>query len=97
MKTNLRLDFSRPGKPTDNAPIESFDARLRAECLNAHVFETLEDAEETLTSWRSDHNALRPHSALGILTPREVAELGQRGCRPSLAQVPRIAAGIKTG
>ena len=47
-------DFRRPGKPTDNAHIEPFNARLRAECLNAHVFESLEDAEETLTSWRSD-------------------------------------------
>jgi len=47
---HVRLDFSRPGKPTDNAYIESFNARLRAECLNAHVFESLEDAEEPLTS-----------------------------------------------
>ena len=77
-REDVRLDFSRPGKPTDNAHIESFNARLRAECLNAHVFESLEDAEETLTSWRSDYNAVRPHSALGMLTPREFAELGQR-------------------
>jgi putative transposase len=70
-REDVRLDFSRPGKPTDNAHIESFNARLRAECLNAHVFESLEDAEETLTSWRSDYNAVRPHSALGMLTPRE--------------------------
>jgi transposase InsO family protein len=53
-------------------------SRLRAECLNAQVFESLEDAGETLTSWRSDYNAVRPHSALGMLTPREFAELGQR-------------------
>ncbi len=65
----MRLDFSRPGKPTDNAHIESFNARLRAECLNAHVFESLEDVEETLTSWRSDYNAIRSHSALTMLTP----------------------------
>jgi putative transposase len=77
-REDVRLDFSRPGKPTDNAHIESFNARLRTECLNAHVFESLEDAEETLTSWRSDDNAVRPHSALGMLTPREFAELGQR-------------------
>ena len=77
-REDVRLDFSRPGKPTDNAHIESFNARLRAECLNAHVFESLEDAEETLTSWRSDYNAVRPHGALGMLTPREFAELGQR-------------------
>ncbi len=67
-REDVRLDFSRPGKPTDSAYIESFNARLRAECLNAHVFESLEDAKETLTSWRSDYSAVRPHSALGILT-----------------------------
>ena len=81
-REDVRLDFSRPGKPTDNAHIESFNAPLRAECLNAHVFESLEDAEETLTSWRSDYNAVRPHSALGMLTSKieswEFAELGQR-------------------
>ncbi len=77
-REDVRLDFSRPGKPTDNAHIESFNARLRAERLNAHVFESLEDAEETLTSWRSDYVAVRLHSALGMLTPREFAELGQR-------------------
>jgi transposase InsO family protein len=77
-REDVRLDFSRPGKPTDNAHIESFNAWLRAACLNAHVFESLEDAEETLTSWRSDYSAVRLHSALGMLTPREFAELGQR-------------------
>jgi putative transposase len=74
----MRLDFRRPGQPTDNAHIESFNVRLRAECLNAHVFESLEDAEETLTSWRRDYIAVRPHSASGMLTPKEFAELGQR-------------------
>ena len=74
----IEHEFIRPASPEQNAHIESFNARLRAECLNAHVFESLEDAEETLTSWRSDYNAVRPHSALGMLTPREFAELGQR-------------------
>ncbi len=77
-REDVRLDLSRPGKPTDHAHIESFNARLRAECLNAHVFESLEDAEETLTSWRSDDDTVRTHSALGMLTPSEFAELGQR-------------------
>jgi putative transposase len=77
-REDVRLDLRLPGKPTDNAHIESFNARLRAECLNAHIFESLEDAEQTLTSWRRDYNAVRPHSALGMLTPREFAELGQR-------------------
>ena len=65
----VQLDFTRPGKPTDNAHIESFNARLRAECLKAHVFDSFEDAEETLTSWRSDYNALHPHSAWARCPP----------------------------
>jgi putative transposase len=58
--------------------IVSFNAWLRAECLHAHVFESLEDAGETLTTWQSDRDAVRSHSALGMLTSREFAELGQR-------------------
>ena len=54
-REKVSLDFSRPGKPTDNAFIESFNARVRAECLNAHVFESLEDAKNILTHWRSDY------------------------------------------
>jgi putative transposase len=77
-REDVRLDFSRPGKSTNNAHIESFNARLRAECLNAHVFESLEDAEEPLPLWWSDYNAGRPRSAQGMLTPKEFAELGQR-------------------
>lgn len=77
-REDVRLDFSRSGKPADNAYVESFNARLRAECLNAHSFELLDDADKTLTSWRRDSNAVRPQSALGMLTPTEFAELGQR-------------------
>ncbi len=74
---DMRLDFSRPGKPTDNAHIESLHARRRAECLNAHVFESLEAAAETLPLWRSDFNAVRPHSPSCMLTPRTFVGLGQ--------------------
>ena len=63
------LDFSRPGKPTDNAFIEAFNGRLRAECLNAHWFLTLADAAEKLEAWRSYYNEVRPHGALGQKTP----------------------------
>ena len=77
-REKVSLDFSRPGKPTDNAFIESFNARVRAECLNAHVFESLEDAKNILTNWRSDYNKFRPHSALGMLTPEVFAALSQR-------------------
>lgn len=56
----VTLDFSRPGKPTDNAFIEAFNGRFRAECLNAHWFLSLADAREKLEAWRKDYNEHRP-------------------------------------
>lgn len=76
----VKLDFSRPGKPTDNAFIESFNGRLREECLNEHWFESLQDAQQTLDAWRQDYNEQRPHSALGQRTPREFAALSVQTC-----------------
>ena len=69
----VKLDFSRPGKPTDNAYIESFNARFRLECLNEHWFLGLDDVKEKVESWRQDYNTERPHSALNNLTPEEFA------------------------
>jgi len=69
----VELDFSRPGKPTDNAHIEAFNARFRQECLNASWFLSLADARDRIESWRRDYNEERPHSALGSLTPRAFA------------------------
>ncbi len=66
----LVLDFSRPGKPTDNAFIEAFNGRLRSECLDAHWFMSLPDAREKLEAWRVDYNQLRPHSAIGNKAPQ---------------------------
>jgi putative transposase len=66
------LDFSRPGKPTDNAFIESFNGKFRAECLNAHWFMSLEDAHEKMEAWRRDYNEVRPHSAIGNKPPIEL-------------------------
>ena len=63
------LDFSRPGKPTDNAFIEAFNGRLRAECLNTHWFLTLADAREKLDTWRRYYNEERPHGAIGYKAP----------------------------
>jgi putative transposase len=74
----VELDFSRPGKPTDNAFIESFNGRLRAECLNITWFLSLVDARIKLEEWRKDYNEARPHSALGNLTPSEFALNGQK-------------------
>jgi putative transposase len=66
---DVTLDFSRPGKPTDNGYIEAFNSKLRAECLNAHWFLTLADACEKLEDWRRDYNEVRPHSAIGYEVP----------------------------
>lgn len=71
----VELDFSRPGKPTDNAYIESFNSRLRQECLNAAWFLSMADARSRLSEWRDDYNQNRPHSALGNLTPSAFAAL----------------------
>ena len=67
--SKVKLDFSRPGKPTDNATIESFNARFRQECLNSHWFLSLADAREKIEAWRQDYNEERPHSSLGNMAP----------------------------
>jgi len=72
--SGVRLDFSRPGTPTDNGLIEAFNGRLRAECLNENWFLSLADAVEKIASWRLHYNTERPHSALGNLAPEEFAE-----------------------
>jgi putative transposase len=70
----VKLQFIRPGKPVDNAYIESFNGRLREECLNQHAFRSLPDARHTIEVWRQDYNHARPHSALDYLTPVEYRE-----------------------
>jgi putative transposase len=71
----VKLDFSRPGKPTDNAVIESFNGRLRDECLNQHWFLSLDEAKRLTEAWREDYNRVRPHASLGHRTPFEFARL----------------------
>jgi len=94
------LDFSRPGKPTDNALIESFNGRLRDECLNVNWFLSLEDAKSKIEVWRLDYNDSRPHSSLGDQTPREFARChlanppdGASLNRPN----PHLVAGTNSG
>jgi putative transposase len=70
----VKLDFIRPGKPNENAFIESFNGRLREECLNDNQFLTLVEAQTIIEAWRKDYNDERPHSSLDGLTPREFAE-----------------------
>ena len=65
----VTLDFSRPGKPTDNAFIESFNGKFRSECLNANWFLSLDEARRKCEAWRRDYNNVRPHSSLGGKTP----------------------------
>jgi putative transposase len=67
----VQLDFTRPGKPTDNSHIESFNGRLQDECLNVQQFLSLADARAKLEAWRVDYNQQRPHGSLGHLTPSE--------------------------
>ena len=68
----IELDYIDPGKPVQNAVMESFNGRLRDECLNCHWFTSLEDARRTIEAWRIDYNRERPHSSLGYRTPEEV-------------------------
>lgn len=70
----ITINYTRPGKPTDNGHIESFNGRLRDECLNQHIFASLSDAQEKLERWREDYNYHRPHGALGWLTPAAYRE-----------------------
>lgn len=69
----VRLQFIEPGKPIQNAFIESFNSRLREECLNEQVFLSLDDARRKIEQWRHQYNRLRPHSSLGYLAPEEFA------------------------
>ncbi len=82
-ENGVELDFSRPGKPTDNAKIESFNGRLREECLNAHWFLSLDDAKCKIEAWRRYYNEVRPHTALDWLAPAEFAR--RCGLQPATA------------
>ena len=72
---DVRLDFIRPGKPVENAFIESFNGKLRDECLNSHVFASVAEAQAVLDAWREDYNHVRPHSALQDRTPAAVGAM----------------------
>ena len=82
----VKLDFSRPGKPTDNPFIESFNGKFRTECLNANWFLSLSEARDKIEHWRDDYNRHRPHSSLGNLAPLEFAE----SCIPSASPTAQL-------
>jgi putative transposase len=73
----VQLDLIRPGKPSENRHIESFNGRLRDECLNVNQFVSLDDAREKIEAWRQDYNRVRLHCSLRNLTPHEFARQGQ--------------------
>jgi putative transposase len=71
----VKLSFSRPGKPTDNPFVESFNGSFRDECLNVNWFLSIDDAKQKIETWRRDYNEFRPHSSLENMTPSRFAEL----------------------
>lgn len=74
----VKLSFSRPGKPVDNAFIESFNGSFRDECLSVNWFLSIEDARCKIEAWRKDYNEFRPHSSIENMTPNEFAEQSRR-------------------
>jgi putative transposase len=78
----VQLRFIRPGKPIENAFVESFNGKFRDECLNEHWFTTLADAQRLIEAWRVDYNTVRPHSALADQTPQQFARFSAGARRP---------------
>jgi len=88
----VRLHFITPGKPVENAYVESFNGKLRDECLNEHWFGSLNEARGVIETWRVDYNQARPHSALGYRTPEEFA--AEQAALPARGEAP---AGLREG
>ena len=94
----VTLDFSRPGKPTDNALIKAFNSKLRTECLNAHWFLSLEDACEKLEALRRHYNEERPHSAIGNISPIMLANSAGETSPPDLSKAETLgSSGPRSG
>ena len=72
-QNGIKIDFSRPGKPTDNAFVESFNGTFRSECFGTNWFSSLEDAKRIIEAWRREYNVSRPHRALDYRPPEEFA------------------------
>jgi len=92
----IELVHIQPGKPTQNARVESFNGRLREECLNVSWFQNLFDARRKIAAWRKEYNEERPHSSLGYRTPKEFAELsrGKDGDEAALENASAFASGV---
>jgi putative transposase len=81
-ENNIRMHFIEPGKPYQNGYVESFNGKLRDECLNEHWFLNLTEARDIIEDWRIDYNRIRPHSSLGNMAPEEFAERFTEGALP---------------
>ena len=79
-RTGVTLRFIQPGKPIQNALVESFNGKFRDACLNEHWFLDLADARRTIEAWRVHYNTVRPHSSLGFLTPERFRAAGDKCC-----------------
>jgi putative transposase len=93
----VQLDFIRPGRPTENGYIESFNGRLRDECLNVEVFFALSDVRDKLEHWRQDYNQVRPHSSLRDSAPAFFAAQWTETATPGPEPVPAPAEKPATG
>ena len=89
-KRGIKLDFITPGRPTQNAFIESFNGRFREECLNENQFQSIVEAQVVIETWRKDYNEERPHGSLGGLTPHEFAERHRTNEQAKLPLVPQL-------
>ena len=90
-RTGVRLRFIEPGKPVQNAFVESFNGRLRDECLNQHWFRWLRRAREEIAAWRTHYNTQRPHSALGYQTPTEFVATTAPALEPQGGSTPALS------
>lgn len=77
----ITLRFIEPGKPTQNAFIESFNGRVRDECLNQHWFQRVDESKQLIEAWRNEYNSYRPHGSLGGLTPEEFLRRRSETCQ----------------
>jgi putative transposase len=94
LERKITMNHIQPGKPMQNGHVESFNGRLRDECLNTHWFRNLYDARRKITLWRDDYNSVRPHSSLGYRTPDEFAQQWQRPSS-SYGELPQPEPSVK--
>jgi putative transposase len=94
MERKIAMHHIQPGKPKQNGHVESFQGRLRDECLNVNWFRNLWDARRKITLWRLDYNAARPHSSLAYRTPSEFAAQWQLPSSSSI-EVPQPEPSVK--